>query len=88
MTNFVGAGIIPVYSTFAEKFDISIQDVSYFTSIHVRPPTMQHYPFQMTMRLKKIDIIYRISPGFPPTTIQAFRPPACVAHIYFLYSCL
>lgn len=35
MTNFVGAGIIPVYATFAEMFGVSIQDISYFTSIHV-----------------------------------------------------
>ncbi|KAJ5678566.1 MFS general substrate transporter [Penicillium maclennaniae] len=35
MTNFIGAGIIPVYATFAEKFGVSIQDVSYFTSIHI-----------------------------------------------------
>lgn len=37
MTNFIGAGIIPVYATFAEKFGVSMQEVSYFTSIHVRP---------------------------------------------------
>lgn len=36
MTNFVGAGIIPVYATFAEMFVVSVQDISYFTSIHVR----------------------------------------------------
>ncbi|KAJ5773318.1 Translation elongation/initiation factor/Ribosomal beta-barrel [Penicillium paradoxum] len=35
MTNFIGAGIIPVYATLAEKFDVEIQDVSYMTSIHV-----------------------------------------------------
>ncbi|PKY07769.1 MFS general substrate transporter [Aspergillus campestris IBT 28561] len=35
MTNFVGAGIIPVYATFAEMFGVSIQDISYFTSIHI-----------------------------------------------------
>ncbi|KAJ5164174.1 Translation elongation/initiation factor/Ribosomal beta-barrel [Penicillium coprophilum] len=35
VTNFVGAGIIPVYATLAEKFGIEIQDVSYLTSIHI-----------------------------------------------------
>ncbi|KAF9887693.1 hypothetical protein FE257_009646 [Aspergillus nanangensis] len=35
MTNFVGAGIIPVYTTFAEEFDVSVQQISYFTSIHI-----------------------------------------------------
>ncbi|KAF9895308.1 hypothetical protein FE257_000212 [Aspergillus nanangensis] len=35
MTNFVGAGIIPVYSVFAEMFGKSVQDISYFTSIHI-----------------------------------------------------
>ncbi|KAJ5452820.1 Translation elongation/initiation factor/Ribosomal beta-barrel [Penicillium cf. griseofulvum] len=46
MTNFVGAGIIPVYATLAEKFGIEIQDVSYMTSIHVShrifPSTPSH----------------------------------------------
>lgn len=35
MTNFIGAGIIPVYATLAEKFGVEIQDISYMTSIHV-----------------------------------------------------
>lgn len=35
MTNFVGAGIIPVYTTFAEEFGVSVSQVSYFTSTHV-----------------------------------------------------
>lgn len=35
MTNFIGAGIIPVYATLSEKFGVEIQDVSYMTSIHV-----------------------------------------------------
>lgn len=35
MTNFVGAGIIPAYTIFAEEFGVTVSEVSYFTSIHV-----------------------------------------------------
>ncbi|KAJ5662029.1 uncharacterized protein N7477_009645 [Penicillium maclennaniae] len=35
MTNFVGAGIIPAYTIFAEEFGVTVSEVSYFTSIHI-----------------------------------------------------
>ncbi|EED14954.1 conserved hypothetical protein [Talaromyces stipitatus ATCC 10500] len=35
MTNFIGAGIIPVYLTFAQMFNLSVQSISYLTSIHI-----------------------------------------------------
>ncbi|KGO38449.1 Major facilitator superfamily domain, general substrate transporter [Penicillium expansum] len=33
MANFIGAGVIPAYDTFADIFDVSVQDASYYTSV-------------------------------------------------------
>lgn len=35
MANFIGAGVIPAYDTFADIFDVSVQDASYYTSVVV-----------------------------------------------------
>jgi hypothetical protein len=35
MANFIGAGVIPAYDTFADLFSVSVQDASYYTSVVV-----------------------------------------------------
>jgi hypothetical protein len=87
MTNFIGAGIIPVYATLAEKFGIEIQDVSYMTSIHV-----SHIIFPSTQSHEKLmdskDSVYRSYTLLSSPSFHQIWSPACMAHLHAVHGSL
>ncbi|KAJ5513525.1 Translation elongation/initiation factor/Ribosomal beta-barrel [Penicillium fimorum] len=83
MTNFVGAGIIPVYTTLAEKFGIEIQDVSYLTSIHVSHITFPSTPSHEKLIDPKI-LCTGLTPFFlvPLSTRYGRRPVWLISTLF------
>lgn len=79
MANFVGAGIIPAYTTFAKRLGVSVQAASYFKSIHVSRATficptdvnMEIFSIHWTRPLCPRTILEQI---WPSTGLACFHP--------------